>query len=189
MDPESAGHVVLLNHDGTPCGTASKGEVHTSSTPLHLGFSCHVTDSSGQVLLTRRALSKRSWPGVWTNSFCGHPRPGEAVEDAVRRHASYELGLRLGRVTPALTDFRYRAADASGVVEHEVCPVFTATVQEGPDPHPEEVAEFAWSSPEELRAAVQAAPWAFSPWLVLQVPEMLLYRAASQPPEVEDARP
>lgn len=188
MDPETVGQVVLLTDDGTPCGTAPKNEVHTSSTPLHLGFSCHVMDGLGRVLVTRRSLAKQTWPGVWTNSFCGHPRPAERLEDAVRRHAFHELGFSVGRVLPALSDFRYRAVDASGVVEQEICPVFTATVQDDPRPNPDEVAEYAWSSPGELRAAVDAAPWAFSPWLVLQVPQMPLYQAGPHPAGSGDDR-
>ena len=85
--------VVLLDGDGTPIGTELKSLVHTAHTPLHLAFSCHVVDDDGAILLSRRALTKRSWPGVWTNAFCGHPRPGEDLLDAVRRHGRDELGL------------------------------------------------------------------------------------------------
>jgi isopentenyl-diphosphate delta-isomerase len=69
--------VVLVDDDGRELGTATKSDVHHDATPLHLGFSCYVFDADGLVLMTRRALGKRTWPGVWTNSFCGHPGPAK----------------------------------------------------------------------------------------------------------------
>lgn len=161
--------VVLLADDGTPVGTAPKATVHTTDTPLHLAFSCHVFDRSGRFLVTRRALSKLTWAGVWTNSFCGHPAPGEDLQAAVHRRAERELGLELTDLEVVLPDFRYRAVDASGVVEHEVCPVYRAIAERDPVPADDEVAEWAWVDPRELRTAVTAAPFAFSPWLVLQL--------------------
>src|SRR5690606_32360279 len=117
----------------------------------------------------RRALSKLTWAGVWTNSFCGHPAPGEAMDAAVHRRAERELGLELTDLEVVLPEFRYRAVDASGVVEHEVCPVYRAVAERDPVPADDEVAEWTWVDPARLRAAVTAAPFAFSPWLVLQL--------------------
>lgn len=173
---EGPEQVVLLHEDGSSAGVALKAQVHTTDTPLHLGFSCHLLDSDGHVLVTRRSLHKRTWPGVWTNSFCGHPRPSEEVEEAVRRHAQHELGLSLSTLTLSVPDFRYRATDASGTVENEICPVFTATADSLPTPNPDEVAEMRWVRPDELGAAIDAAPWAFSPWLVRQASQIALYR-------------
>ncbi|CAN5222755.1 isopentenyl-diphosphate Delta-isomerase [soil metagenome] len=163
--------VVLVDDDGTPTGTADKSVIHDGETPLHLAFSCHVFHTDGRVLVTRRAIGKRTFPGIWTNSFCGHPAPGEASVDAVRRRALRELGLTLGDIEVVLPDFRYRAVDAAGIVENEICPVFTATVDADPAPADDEVAEWAWASPSQLRAAVEATPFAYSPWLVLQLGE------------------
>ncbi|MEY2848780.1 MAG: hypothetical protein RI885_1445 [Actinomycetota bacterium] len=161
--------VVLVADDGTPLGTADKSTVHTTATPLHLAFSCHVYDAAGRVLVTRRSLAKRTWPGVWTNSFCGHPAPGETPAEAVVRRSLVELGIEVTDVTPVLPDFRYRAVDASGIVENEICPVFTARTSDVVTLNPAEVAEFAWLSPAALRASVTAAPFAFSPWLGWQL--------------------
>jgi isopentenyl-diphosphate Delta-isomerase len=170
-DPDAGEQVVLVDESGAPIGVTAKATVHGADTPLHLAFSCHVFGPDGRVLVTRRALGKLTWPGVWTNSFCGHPAPDEAVDAAIRRRALRELGLELGELTPVLPDFRYRAVDASGIVEHEICPVFRAVVDGDPSPAADEVAEWAWVELGSLRDAVAAAPFAFSPWLALQLAE------------------
>ncbi|UNK47680.1 isopentenyl-diphosphate Delta-isomerase [Arthrobacter sulfonylureivorans] len=161
--------VVLLDEHLKPSGVADKAAIHTGETPLHLAFSCHISDAEGRVLVTRRALNKLTWPGVWTNSACGHPAPGEEMADAVRRRVRYELGLELEDLKLVLPDFRYRAVDASGIVENEFCPVYTALAVGEPDPKDDEVAEYRWVRPSDLQAAATAAPWAFSPWIVLQL--------------------
>ncbi|MFD4957076.1 isopentenyl-diphosphate Delta-isomerase [Microbacterium sp. NPDC058389] len=171
-------HVVLLDDAGNPIGTAPKSTVHGADTALHLAFSCHVLNRDGQVLVTRRALAKRTWPGVWTNSFCGHPRPAEPVATAVHRHADSELGLVLSDLELALPLFRYRATDSAGIVEHEVCPVYTAYTDEEPRLNPREVMDARWVDPEDLAASLVATPWAFSPWLVLQAEHLHLFDGA-----------
>ena len=163
--------VVLLDPDGRAVGSHDRATVHHASTPLHLGFSCYLLAPDGRMLVTRRALTKRTWPGVWTNAFCGHPAPGEAMEEAVRRRAQRELGLSLGSLELVLPDFRYRATDASGIVENEVCRVYLTTVDADPRPAPDEVAAWRWIDSAELRAAVAADPGGFSPWLVKQFAE------------------
>lgn len=161
--------VVLVDDAGRPTGTADKATVHTADTPLHLAFSCYLGDGRGRVLLTRRALGKRTWPGVWTNACCGHPGPGEGAEAAVVRRTRQELGCDLADLQPVLPDFRYRATDAAGVVENEVCPVFSATLIGTLAPEPTEVAEVAWVRWTALVALAAEAPAVLSPWSVLQV--------------------
>lgn len=167
--------VVLLDDDGREIGTAPKSSVHGTDTALHLAFSCHVYNERGETLVTRRALDKGTWPGVWSNSFCGHPRPAEPVISAVHRRAEHELGITLRDVRLALPLFRYRAVDASGMVEHEVCPVYLAMTDDEPDLNPREVAEARWVDPAELGEGIRATPWAFSPWLVLQAEQLGLF--------------
>ncbi len=169
--------VVLVADDGRQIGTAPKATVHDADTPLHLAFSCHVRDDAGRLLVTRRALGKRTWPGVWTNSFCGHPAPGEPLDEAIARRALDELGVVLTDLAPVLPDFRYRAVDASGVVENEICPVFSARTADPVLPDPDEVVEHRWVDEGDLERAALAAPWAFSPWLNLQLEAMASLRA------------
>ncbi len=164
--------VVLLDEGGAAIGTADKATVHTEHTPLHLAFSCHVYDTAGRVLVTRRALTKSAWPGVWSNSFCGHPLPEEAPQLAIARRAAFELGITLLDIEVVLPDFRYRAVDASGIVENEICPVYRAVTADLVSPNPAEVSEFAWLEPHHLYEAVTATPFAFSPWLGWQLEQL-----------------
>ena len=168
--------VVLIDADARPVGTAVRGDVHTDRTPLHLAFSCYLRDGAGRILLTRRALGKRSWPGVWTNSFCGHPRPDEDLEGAVHRYAGHELGTSVKEVRCVLPSFRYRAVDPSGIVENELCPVFVATIGDDLHPNPDEVMDLEWVPADELRSLVTLAPWTVSPWLVDQVVDLERHR-------------
>lgn len=174
--------VVLADKDGNPAGTAPKATVHTGDTPLHFAFSNYLLDEHGRLLMTRRALGKTAWPGVWTNSYCGHPGPGESPEQALRRRARQEVGLdpeAVLDVRPILPDFTYRAQDSSGIVEWEICPVYVSRMDTGhrPKPEPSEVDSLAWSDPADLFAAVDAAPFAFSPWLVEQLSHPALRQA------------
>jgi isopentenyl-diphosphate Delta-isomerase len=172
MNLESEDLVVLLDTQGQPSGTADRSTVHSEVTPLHLAFSCYVVDARGLVLMTRRALTKRTWPGVWTNACCGHPQPGERFEDAIERRLGQELGARASAIAPVLPDFRYEAVDASGIRENEVCPVFVARLEDGLDPDPDEVMEHRWVDPVALAEVAQNSPWLLSPWSVEQIRQM-----------------
>jgi isopentenyl-diphosphate Delta-isomerase len=171
--------VVLLDESGHAVGTAAKAEVHHRETPLHLAFSCYVLDDAGRLLVTRRALHKATFPGVWTNSFCGHPAPGEDVVSAVRRRGSQELGLVLEDLDLVLPRFRYEATMPDGVRENELCPVFVARTGVEPVPDPDEVADHEWVPWAEFRDAVTSGAREVSVWCGLQVPEL----AAAQLPD------
>lgn len=164
--------VVLLDDTGNAIGTRAKHEVHDEHTPRHLAFSCYLFDAQGRVLITRRALSKIAWPGVWTNSFCGHPGPGEDFFAAIARRADDELGTAVTHIECQLPEFSYRAVDISGIVENELCPVFTATIAASLDPAPDEVCDWRWVLPEDLYTAINATPFAFSPWMGEQLAQL-----------------
>ena len=148
--------IVLVNARGEPTGTAEKIASHHAETPLHLGFSCYVFDDAGRFLATRRSAAKKVWPGVWTNSVCGHPAPGESFRAAIARRLDHELGMRADDVSVVLADHLYRAPPFRGIVEHEFCPVFVARARSAPQPNPDEVAEHRWMPWEDFVRAVRS---------------------------------
>jgi isopentenyl-diphosphate delta-isomerase len=159
MDEE---RIVLLSTDGRAIGTAPKASSHHDATPLHLAFSCYVTDTAGRVLTTQRAHDKATFPSVWTNSCCGHPAPGENLREAVRRRVRTELGMEIGAMTLVLPEFRYRATATDGVMENELCPVVRAAAAGDVRLHPDEVAAAEWRDWDSCIALVShpsASPW------------------------------
>ena len=165
--------VVLLDETGRVVGTADKHRVHHRSTPLHLAFSCYLFDDSGALLTTRRALGKKTWPGEWTNTCCGHPAPGEQLTESVRRRLAHELGLAdVAELTLVLPGFRYHATMDDGTVENELCPVFTARSGALPGPHPDEVDDLEWVPWPDFVVSVLDADRDIAPWCRQQVREL-----------------
>lgn len=163
--------VVLLSPDGEAIGTAPKATVHHAETPLHLAFSAYLFNDRGELLLTQRALDKATFPGVWTNSVCGHPAPGERLPDAVRRRAADELGLDVRDLRLVLPRFAYRA-EMDGIVEWEQCPVLVGRVDGDPAPNGDEVAATAWAGWDEFAGDVLAGRRPISSWSREQVEQL-----------------
>jgi isopentenyl-diphosphate delta-isomerase len=159
--------IVFVDEAGRPTGeTGPKLASHTADTRLHLAFSCYIfRRSDNAFLMTRRALSKKVWPGVWTNSVCGHPMPGEAIKDAIHRRAAFELGLdKLDGLQCVLPKYTYKTPPYQGIIEHEFCPVFTAYTASEPRPNPEEVETSQWVPWPEYTRFLAAEPAIISYW-------------------------
>jgi isopentenyl-diphosphate delta-isomerase len=161
--------VVLVDEEGRPIGTADKAAVHGARTPRHLAFSCYGFDEDGRLLVTRRAFDKVTFPGVRTNTCCGHPAPGERPQDAVRRRLQHELGIAVSDLRLILPEFAYRAS-AGGIEENELCPVFAGTLVGTPQPRPDEVESCEWWTWERFLAAAADPTSDVSPWARLQAP-------------------
>lgn len=168
----AADHVVLVDHHGRPTGSQPKLAAHSASTRLHLAFSAYVTRAGGDVLLTRRAETKPTWPGAWTNACCGHPQLGETLREAVVRRVQQELGLTVRRIALAVPDFVYRARMDDGTVEHELCPVVLAEVDGDVLPDPDEVDDVCWVPWVALRERAERDPGSLSPWSAAQIVEL-----------------
>src|SRR5262245_53833599 len=88
----SADAIILVDPDDRPIGTMPKLEAHRSGR-LHRAVSVFVRDSQGRLLLQQRAIGKYHSGGLWTNSCCSHPRPGEGAAAAAARRLVEEMGL------------------------------------------------------------------------------------------------
>jgi isopentenyl-diphosphate Delta-isomerase len=140
----------LVDESGVTIGTAEKLSAHLPPGRLHRAFSVFLFDDDGRVLMQRRALGKYHSPGVWSNTCCGHPYPGEQPFVAAARRTAEELGIAPALLREAGT-VRYSHPDpASGLVEQEYNHLFVGMVRAKPQPDPAEVVETAFVTPEEL---------------------------------------
>lgn len=154
--------VILVDPDDQPLGSAPKLEVHRTGA-LHRALSVFVTDGRGNVLLQRRAAVKYHSPGLWSNTCCGHPRPGEATSLAAARRLADEMGVFCA-LEPAGT-FLYRATLGDDLVEHEIDHVYVGRWTGTPHPDPDEVEAWRWVAVDELPRQLDARPAEFTAWL------------------------
>lgn len=172
--PAAGEQVVLVDGDGRPIGVADKATVHGPTTPRHLAFSCYGFDGDGRLLVSQRSRQKLTFPGVWTNTCCGHPAPGESPAAAATRRMRFELGLEPQDLRMVLPDFSYRASDGR-VEENELCPVFVCGIAGDVRARADEVDEIAWWSWQQFLDAAADPASGLSPWAREQAP--LLDRA------------
>ncbi|MGW2559250.1 isopentenyl-diphosphate Delta-isomerase [Streptomyces sp. NPDC001514] len=154
----------LVDENGHTIGTAEKLSAHLAPGQLHRAFSVFLFDEQGRLLIQRRALGKYHSPGVWSNTCCGHPYPGEAPIAAAARRTFEELGVSPSLLAEAGT-VRYNHPDpASGLVEQEYNHLFVGLVQASPRPDAEEVGETAFVTAAELAERHARDP--FSAWFM-----------------------
>lgn len=153
--------VVLVDAGDRVVGTAPKLDAHRSGA-LHRAFSVFVFDSHGALLLQQRARQKYHSGGLWTNSCCGHPRPGEVTRRAAGRRLREEMGIICPLAEAGV--FLYRAEVGHGFVEHELDHVLVGYANGEPVPDPAEVAGWRRRQIPELRAELARAPERFTAW-------------------------
>lgn len=154
-------HVILVDSDDVPIGIHAKQDAHIAGL-LHRAFSVFVFDSHGRALLQRRATAKYHSGGLWSNTCCSHPRPGESTLAAAQRRLFEEMGFNCPLSTAF--SFVYRADVGGGLTEHEYDHVFIGHFDGDPAPDPTEVEDWRWISVEALKREVRARPDRFTYW-------------------------
>jgi isopentenyl-diphosphate delta-isomerase len=149
----------LVDQDGVTIGTAEKLSAHLAPGRLHRAFSVFLFDDAGRLLMQRRALGKYHSPGVWSNTCCGHPYPGEQPFVAAARRTAEELGAAPATLREAGTVTYNHPDPASGLVEQEYNHLFVGTVRAAAlRPDPLEIADTAFVTPAELTALRARTP-------------------------------
>jgi len=154
--------LILVDEKDNEVGTEEKIRAHQDGGKLHRAFSVFVFNSRGEMLLQKRIKEKYHCGGLWTNTCCSHPRPGENTENAAHRKLKQEMGFDTG--LREILSFIYRAPFENGLTEHELDHVFIGTFNGKPNLNPEEADDFKWVNPEELEKDVKGNPEKYTPW-------------------------
>ena len=149
----------LVDADNTVIGTVARSRVHGEPALRHRAVHVLVYDDRDRLLLQKRSSAKQIQPGKWDTSVGGHLVAGESYLAAAVREAAEELGLAIDAAALApVHEYVWRSAVET---EH----VASYRIENGGPfrPHPEEVDEVRFWSPEELRGA--AGSGALTPML------------------------
>ena len=155
--------VILVDDNDSEIGTMEKLEAHKNGGTLHRAFSILVFDSSGSnTLLQLRARSKYHAGGLWTNTTCSHPRPGEETLAAAHRRLKEEMGF--DTELRDVFSFIYRADVGGGLTEYEYDHVFCGVYEGSVAPNPDEADGYAWVSWDFFKDDVVRRPQLYTPW-------------------------
>lgn len=170
LDRDARERVILVNEEDEEIGAAGKLEAHREGR-LHRAFSIFVLNGRGELLLQRRARGKYHSGGLWTNTCCGHPRPGETTEAAAHRRLREEMGFDCP-LRPVF-HFVYEAELDDGLREHELDHVFVGRWEADPSPDPEEAEAWRWSGLDEVARDVEERPDEYTVWFRIALPRLL----------------
>jgi isopentenyl-diphosphate delta-isomerase len=156
-------HVVLVDDNNQVLGTAEKLEAHSAETPLHRGFSVFLFDHKGNLLLQQRSKLKKTFPRIWSNSCCGHPRLNEINIDAAKRHLQYELGINNIDVFEIISNYRYKVK-MNNIFENEICPVLVCFTDQKPVVNKTEVEAIRWIPWNDFLTEIETGDKKYSLW-------------------------
>lgn len=156
--------VILVDENDRAAGACEKMEAHRKGL-LHRAFSVFIFDRKGRLLLQRRALGKYHSGGLWTNTCCGHPRPGEDINRAAKRRLKEEMGLDCE--LREVFHFTYHAKLENGLTEHEYDHVFFGECDADPMPDPMEAAGWKFVDCDQLKQETRSRPGSFTAWFRL----------------------
>lgn len=156
--------VILVNKKGRKLGLKEKIKAHLNPVPLHRAISVLVFNK-GSLLIQKRSKNKKTWPLVWSNTCCSHPRLGESFQKGAERRLFEEMGIKLH--LKRLFKFIYSAKFNRLWGEQEYDWVFQGEYRGKVCPDKKEVVEFRWVELAKLRKEVKNNPTKFTPWFKL----------------------
>ena len=153
--------VILVDKNDRQKGTEEKLKAHQKG-KLHRAFSIFIFSPKGEWLLQKRAKEKYHSGGLWTNTCCSHPQPGESLKKATHRRLKEEMGFDCP--LKEIFQFHYQAKLDRGLTENEIDHVFVGNFVGRPRPNPEEAEDWRWITWLKLEQELTKYPDRFTYW-------------------------
>lgn len=154
-------YVILVDEHDNELGTYEKLDAHKLGL-LHRAFSVLLFNDKGELLLQKRSSGKYHSAGLWTNTCCSHPRPGESIKEAARRRLREEMGIH---ASPSpVYSFIYKTELENGLIEHELDHVLIGMYNGTPDINRHEVDAWKFESLDTLKSDIQSNPEHYTFW-------------------------
>lgn len=170
--------VILVNEKDEETGRMEKYTAHQKGL-LHRAFSIFIFNSKGEMLLQKRAEKKYHSGGLWTNTCCSHPKPGEEILDSAMRRLKEEMGFQ----TPLkkIFEFTYRAGFDNGLTEHEFDHVFAGEYNGLITVDQKEISDYCYKEMSDIKESLKSHPDKYAVWFQLAFPQIENWWASSYP--------
>ncbi|MEM7819591.1 MAG: isopentenyl-diphosphate Delta-isomerase [Candidatus Aenigmatarchaeota archaeon] len=164
--------VILVDKNDKEIGTMEKIEAHKKA-KLHRAFSIFIFNSKNEMLIQKRAKTKYHCGGLWSNTCCSHPRPGETIENATHRKLKQEMGFDCE--LKEIFSFIYKAKFDNGLTEYEFDHVFIGKYESEIIPNKNEIDDWKFISIKELLKDVKNHPKKYTPWFKKVLKKVITY--------------
>ncbi len=144
--------IIIVNENDDMIGTKERGTLESGD--IYRVLALWVEDSNGDILLAKRALTKKHHPGRWGPAVAGTNDVGESYKSNIIKEAEEEIGLKdcefkLGKKKRVSGEYDYFCQWYFVVVDKNLDEF---TIQK------DEVVEIKWFKRDELLKKLNESP-------------------------------
>lgn len=154
-------HVIIVDKNDKELGKCCKQKAHKQAI-RHRAFSIFIFNSKGQLLIQKRHPKKYHSGGLWSNSCCSHPTPGQTTDDAANMRLKEEMGIHC--TIRKVSSFSYLSKVGDNIFEHEYDHIYSGISDETPQLNHDEAIDFKWVGIRDLLSDMTSNKASYTTW-------------------------
>jgi isopentenyl-diphosphate Delta-isomerase len=164
--------IILVDENDSVIGVGEKIKAHLDG-QLHRAFSIFIFNSSGELLLQKRARAKYHSGALWSNTCCSHPRPSESTMNAAHRRLNEEMGFDCKLVEIFKVVYKVKVDEC--FLEHEYDHILIGQFEGEPAPDFNEIEDWKWVTVSELKEDMERTSKDYTLWLIILIDKVLAH--------------